>query len=65
VNKHLERVIAALEWKQMIQYGKANIKLSEANMQENYIKNLEQVLDKSFVSYQKLRTRFSFIIWKN
>jgi len=63
VNKHLERVIAALEWKQLIQLGKANIKLSETRMQENYIKNLEQVLEKSFVSYQKLRTRlFCFFL---
>ncbi len=57
MNKHLERVIAALEWKQLIQIGKASIKLSEEKMQENYIKNMEQVLEQALVGYQKLRTR--------
>jgi len=59
VNKHLERVIAAFEWKQIIIAGKGNIKAKEAKMQENYVKNIEQVLEKAAISHQKLRARLN------
>jgi len=59
VNKHLERVIAAFEWKQIIIAGKGNIKAKEARMQENYVKNIEQVLEKAAISHQKLRARLN------
>ena len=59
MNKHLERVIAAFEWKQIIIAGKGNIKAKEARMQENYVKNIERVLEKAAISHQKLRARLN------
>lgn len=57
INKHLERVIAALEWKQIIEYGKAKIKSNYTKMQEKHIKNIETVLEKAAISHQQLRNR--------
>ena len=57
MNKHLERTIAALEWKQIIEYGKAKIKSNYTKMQEKHIANLEKVLEKAQISHQQLRNR--------
>jgi hypothetical protein len=57
MNKHLERTIAALEWKQIIEYGKAKIKSNFTLMQEKHIANLEKVLEKAKISHQQLRNR--------
>lgn len=57
INKHLERVIAALEWKQIIEYGKAKIKFNHARVLEKQVKNIERVLDKASVSHAMLRNR--------
>jgi kinesin family protein 5 len=57
INKHLERVIAALEWKQIIEYGKAKIKSNYTKMQERQIRNIEKVLEKAAISHQQLRNR--------
>jgi kinesin family protein 5 len=57
INKHLERVVAALEWKQIIEYGKAKIKSNYTKMQERQIRNIEKVLEKAAISHQQLRNR--------
>lgn len=51
-------MISALEWKQMIEYGRAKIYSDYARMQENYIKNVEMVLEKAGLSHQKLKERY-------
>ena len=57
INQHLERTISALEWKQVIEYGKAKIKSYYTKMQEKHIINLEKVLDKARISHEHLRRR--------
>lgn len=59
INQHLERTIAALEWKQIIEYGKAKIKSNYMKMQERHIANLEKVLETSRISHEKLRNRLT------
>jgi hypothetical protein len=57
INRHLERIVAALEWKQIIEYGKAKIKSNLTRVQDKQIKNMEEVLEKASVSHQQLRNR--------
>ena len=57
VNQHLERIIAALEWKQIIEYGKAKIKSNHMKMLEKHIVNLEKVLQSAKSSQEQLRER--------
>lgn len=58
INKHLERVVSALEWKQIIEYGKARIQSDYIAMQEKYIENIEKVLEKAAISHQQLKNRY-------
>ena len=60
INQHLERTISVLEWKQIIEYGKAKIKSFYTKMQERHITNLEKVLDKARISHAQLRKRYNY-----
>lgn len=57
INQNLERTITALEWKQILEYGKAKIKSETMKIQTRYIINLEKILEKARISHQQLRNR--------
>ena len=58
INQHLERTISALEWKQILEYGKAKIKSNYTKMQEKHISSLDFVIEKARASHEKLRKRY-------
>lgn len=46
-----------MEWKQVLEYGKAKIMSETLKIQSRYIDNLEKVLEKARISHQQLRNR--------
>ncbi len=57
LNHNLERVISTMEWKAMIEGSKGKIRVDLCRMQEGTIGELDQVLEKTRLSHQKLRKR--------
>lgn len=57
INQNLERTIMALEWKQVIEFGKSKITADTLKIQSRYISNLEKILEKARISHQQLRNR--------
>ena len=65
INQNLERTITALEWKQILEYGKAKIKSETMKIQSKYISNLEKVLEKARISHQQLRNRVETVEYES
>ncbi|KAL4488453.1 hypothetical protein ABPG72_013021 [Tetrahymena utriculariae] len=57
INQHLARTINALEWKQIIEYGKAKMKSILNKIQTKHIQKLEQVINEANYNYKQLRNR--------
>ena len=57
--------MTALEWKQILEYGKAKIKSETMKIQTRYISNLEKVLEKARISHQQLRNRVETVEYES
>ena len=65
INQNLERTITALEWKQILEYGKAKIKSETLKIQTKHISNLEKILEKARISHQQLRNRVETVEYES
>jgi kinesin family protein 5 len=63
INQHLIRIIAALEWKQLIEYGKSKLRSSFAKLQRNYTDQLETVLQSTAANFALLKERIEQVEW--
>ena len=50
-----------MEWKQIIEYGKAKLKSKLVLLQEKHIRNIETMLEKSAANYESLRHRIEAV----
>ncbi|KAL4441328.1 hypothetical protein ABPG74_013623 [Tetrahymena malaccensis] len=57
LNQNLLRTINALEWKQVIEYGKSKLKSDQIQIQRKQIKHLERVLEEVTENHKELRLK--------
>ncbi|CDW74824.1 kinesin motor domain containing protein [Stylonychia lemnae] len=56
-NHNLQRILAVNRWRQVMEYGKNKIKSNQCKIQEGTIQTLEEVLDRTRKTHDKLRAR--------
>ncbi|KAL4478852.1 hypothetical protein ABPG72_009678 [Tetrahymena utriculariae] len=57
LNQNLLRTINALEWKQIIEYGKSKLKSDQIQIQKKQIKHLEKALEEVTENHKELRLK--------
>ncbi|EAR93873.2 kinesin motor catalytic domain protein (macronuclear) [Tetrahymena thermophila SB210] len=57
LNQNLLRTVNALEWKQIIEYGKSKLKSDQIQIQRKQIKHLENVLEEVTENHKELRLK--------
>ena len=60
VNKHLEKIIFGLEWKNLLEFGKNEMNTNLNLGQSKHIANLEEIIEKSNETISSLREKFLF-----
>lgn len=61
INQNLIRTISALEWKQIIEYGKSQLKNNIIKIQGKHLQNLEQVIEDNIDNQKNLREKMEEI----
>ena len=56
-NHNLQRILAINRWRQVIEFGKNKIKSELCKVQDHTIETLEQILERSRKTHDKLRGR--------
>ena len=57
INQHLESTIEALEWKQIIEYGKAKIKSKKCQLIEDLNVRQRDLLKKNFLNLREFKKK--------